>query len=309
MTLVICTRIWAITDSARSYFEQALSVYEHALGEQHPWVATAANNLGSVLQDLGDLAGAKAAYARALAIDEAAFGHRSPKVAMRINNLGNVLHALGDDVEAQSAFERALAIDEQTFGPDHPDVARDLNNLGSVLRARDDLAGAKAAYERALHIGEAAFGPEHPNVAIYLSNLGNLLQDMGDLAGARAANQRAGHRRSDFRPEHPMSPSGSTTWAGCCRNWAISPGQRLPSSGRWQSLRNTCRRSTPIFRLCARTWRRSGRSKQWGVVSGKCKGIRFQFTVSSFQSFVFRVIAKKKKISEIFWQTNSCIRA
>ncbi len=243
-------------DSARSYFEQALSVYEHALGEQHPWVATAANNLGSVLHDLGDLAGAKAAYERALAIDEAAFGPDHPKVAIRINNLGGVLHALGDDVEAQSAFERALAIDEQTFGPDHPDVARDLNNLGSVLRARDDLAGAKAAYERALHIDEAAFGPEHPNVAIHLSNLGNVLQDMGDLAGARAADERAlAIDEATFGPEHPNVAIRVNNLGRVLQALGDSPGQRLPSSGRWQSLRNTCRRSTPIFRLCARTWR------------------------------------------------------
>jgi tetratricopeptide (TPR) repeat protein len=41
------------------------------------------NNLGGVLQALGDLAGAKACYERALRIDEAAFGPDHPNVAIR----------------------------------------------------------------------------------------------------------------------------------------------------------------------------------------------------------------------------------
>ena len=44
-----------------------------------------------VLQDLGDLAGARAAFERALAIDEKSFGPDHPEVATDVNNLGVVL--------------------------------------------------------------------------------------------------------------------------------------------------------------------------------------------------------------------------
>ncbi len=73
-----------------------------------------------MLQDLGDLAGARAAYERALAIDEKSFGPDHPDVATVVNNLGSVLQDLGDLAGARAAFERALAIDEKSFGPDHP---------------------------------------------------------------------------------------------------------------------------------------------------------------------------------------------
>ena len=72
-------------------------------------MATDVNNLGRVLQDLGDLAGARAAFERALAIDEAAFGPDHPNVAIRVNNLGMVLQDMGDLAGARAAFERALA--------------------------------------------------------------------------------------------------------------------------------------------------------------------------------------------------------
>jgi hypothetical protein len=45
-----------------------------SFGSDHPEVATDVNNLGSVLQDLGDLDGARKAFERALKIDEGAYG-------------------------------------------------------------------------------------------------------------------------------------------------------------------------------------------------------------------------------------------
>ena len=49
-----------------------------------------------MLQDLGDLPGAKTQLERALAIDEAAYGPDHLNVAIRRNNLGSVLQDLGD---------------------------------------------------------------------------------------------------------------------------------------------------------------------------------------------------------------------
>ena len=81
------------------------------------------SNLGSVLQALGDLPGAREQLERALAISEAALGPDHPDVGIRRNNLGSVLQALGDLPGAREQYERALAISEAALGPDHPDRA------------------------------------------------------------------------------------------------------------------------------------------------------------------------------------------
>ena len=60
------------------------------LPPEHPYVATTTNNLGLVLKDLGDLAGARAALERALAIDEAAFGPDHPKIQTVWENLASL---------------------------------------------------------------------------------------------------------------------------------------------------------------------------------------------------------------------------
>jgi tetratricopeptide (TPR) repeat protein len=110
----------------------AHSIWERALGPEHPHVAIAVNNLGLVLQALGDLAGAKACYERALRIDEAAFGPDHPNVARDVNNLGGVLQALGDLAGAKACYERTLRILRSRLPPDHPYIRIVEENLQRV---------------------------------------------------------------------------------------------------------------------------------------------------------------------------------
>ena len=82
-------------------------INEATYGPDHSTVGTARNNLGLVLQDLADLAGARAQLERALVIDEAAYGPDHPAVGRDRNNLGGVLKDLGDLAGARAQLERA----------------------------------------------------------------------------------------------------------------------------------------------------------------------------------------------------------
>jgi len=121
--------------------ERALAIDEAALGPNHPEVANCANNLGQVLQDLGDLTGAKLRFGRALAIAETALGPDHSKVASYANNLGMALVALGDLARAKALVERALAINEAALGPDHPQTQKIRASLRLV---EEELAAASA---------------------------------------------------------------------------------------------------------------------------------------------------------------------
>ena len=88
-----------------------------------------------MLQDLGDLAGARAAYERALCIFERVLGPDHPNVATLVNNLGGVLQALGDLAGARAACERALRIFEKSLPPEHPNIRRVRGNLEGLDRA------------------------------------------------------------------------------------------------------------------------------------------------------------------------------
>ena len=58
-TSAACCRTWATWPAPAPSYERALQISEAALGPDHPDVGIRRNNLGRVLQDLGDLAGAR----------------------------------------------------------------------------------------------------------------------------------------------------------------------------------------------------------------------------------------------------------
>src|SRR6516162_10201987 len=81
---------------ARPLYERALAIREKVLGPEHPWTAESLNNLASLLQAQGDLAGSRPLYERALAIREKVFGPEHPNMALSLNSLGDLLYAEGD---------------------------------------------------------------------------------------------------------------------------------------------------------------------------------------------------------------------
>jgi tetratricopeptide (TPR) repeat protein len=109
--------------------ESKLSCFRYFATEP---VAIRVNNLGRVLHDLGDLAGARAAFECALAIHEASSGPDHPDVATTVNNLGGVLHDLGDLAGARAAYERALRIMTSHLGEGHPSTQTVRGNLDAL---------------------------------------------------------------------------------------------------------------------------------------------------------------------------------
>jgi tetratricopeptide (TPR) repeat protein len=65
----------------------ALAIGEETFGKSHPKVAIRVNNLGNVLQDLGDLEGAKAHFERALQILREFLGDEHPTTKLVRGNL------------------------------------------------------------------------------------------------------------------------------------------------------------------------------------------------------------------------------
>jgi len=181
-------------------FERALAVHEQVLGPEHPHTALSLNNLARLLQDQGDLAGARPLLERVLAI----LGPEHRNTATSLNNLALLLQEQGDLADARPLFERALAVHEKMLGPEHPHTVLSLNNLAALLQDQGDLAGARPLFERALALREKVLGPEHPGTASSLNNLAFLLQDQGDLARARPLFRRAlAIHEKVLGPAHP----------------------------------------------------------------------------------------------------------
>jgi tetratricopeptide (TPR) repeat protein len=181
----------AAYSDAEPLMRRALAIDEASYGNDHPNVATALNNLASLLQATNRLAEAEPLMRRVVAIFEISYGTGHPNVATALNNLASLLQATNRLAEAEPLMRRALAIDEASYGTDHPNVAIRLNNLASLLQDTNRLAEAEPLMRRALAIDEASYGTDHPNVARDLNNLASLLKATNRLAEAEPLMRRA----------------------------------------------------------------------------------------------------------------------
>lgn len=107
--------------------DAAILAYQRALAGR-PDLADAHNNLGRLLHDRGDLAGAESSYRLALCIDD--------RMALYWFNLGVVLEDRGRAAEAIMAYEQALVIDA-LFADAHFNLARQIER--AALSAGDEV--------------------------------------------------------------------------------------------------------------------------------------------------------------------------
>jgi serine/threonine-protein kinase len=132
-----------------------------ALGQtRNPGYAAALGNLGLLLRDQGDLAGAERLLRESLALDREILGEEHPSFAGSLVNLAVVVRDRGDPAAARPLLLQALAILEPAVGREHWTVARARQGLG-VCFLRE---GRRAEAERELRAAEAvltkALGPQ-----------------------------------------------------------------------------------------------------------------------------------------------------
>jgi tetratricopeptide (TPR) repeat protein len=177
-SLLFCKAAYS---DAEPLMARVVEIFEISLGNDHPNVAAALNNLAQLLQDTNRLAEAERLMQRALAIDEANYGNEHPDVARDLNNLAGLLQATNRLLEAEPLMRRALAIDEASYGNDNPKVARDLNNLAGLLQATNRLAEAEPLMRRMAEIliAFSQQGFQHPNLETGLGIYFSLLKALG----------------------------------------------------------------------------------------------------------------------------------
>lgn len=166
--------LWQTGDfvGSRSYFEQALTIRQCLLGEEHPDTAHSLDRLGFLLRAQGKLDEAGPCFERALAIREKVLGEMHRDTAISLNEVGRWWHLQGNFVTARQHYERALRVNRAVLGEDHPLTAEYLNNIGASLLEAGDLDEALPYLKQALAVNEKVFGPEHPGSKVRLSHTG-----------------------------------------------------------------------------------------------------------------------------------------
>jgi tetratricopeptide (TPR) repeat protein len=73
--------------SGEFHYQQALAIWEKALGSEHPQVAWSLEGLARIYSDQGQYTKAEPLFQRSLAIREKALGLEHPDVAWGLNTL------------------------------------------------------------------------------------------------------------------------------------------------------------------------------------------------------------------------------
>jgi tetratricopeptide (TPR) repeat protein/tRNA A-37 threonylcarbamoyl transferase component Bud32 len=175
--------LWGLgkADDAAAQFQIRVDTLARELGENHPQVGQALNNLASAHYSLGRLDLAEAELARALRIYEASYGEEHPSVANSLNNLAVILSKGGKLEQARDTQLRVIGIYERTVGPEHPELANVWSNLGRTLRMLEDYDDAADYYQRSYERRVAALGAEHTDTMTSLGGLALTQIDLGKI--------------------------------------------------------------------------------------------------------------------------------
>jgi len=162
---------------AANYEEKALSIATKENNE--PKIATYQNNLGWMLQYLGNFEKAIMLLENTLKFNLTTFGKNHPIVAVNQSNLGEAYRNLGQYDKASKFLKAALASDIMNFGKNHPTVAVCQSNLANVYWNLGLYEKAALLLETVLKSDVANFGENHPTVTISKNNLAEVYRSLG----------------------------------------------------------------------------------------------------------------------------------
>jgi tetratricopeptide (TPR) repeat protein len=187
---------WYLREHARYtqaevLLQQALDIYEHALGSESPGAGSTLNNLAGLYQAQGKYTQAIPYGQRALDFDEKTRGPDHPETAKTFGNLAELYRVQGKYEQAEPLYRRSLAIKEKVLEPDHPDTATTLNNLALLYSDQGKYEQAEPLFQRSLAIKEKVLEPDHPDTARTLGNLANVYDSQGKYEQAEPLYQRS----------------------------------------------------------------------------------------------------------------------
>ena len=213
--------------TAERLLAEAIAYVERQVGEQHPSLGVALNELSRLHIRQSEFARAETVLQRLLQVTLAK-GDRHPDVATALAGLAVARRGLGDDAAAEQLYRRALRIREEALAPNHMAIVITLEQLSDTCAARGKFAEAAVHLERALMRRESALGVDHATVRGLRARIAGLERRHAEWA-ARAAE----------RPTAPSTPAiqaGTAPAAPAARVETTAPATApAPATTEWSA--------------------------------------------------------------------------
>lgn len=162
-------------DSARVYYEEALSLAQDVFGPEHVEAADAMHNLATAVQALGDRDSSLALLERALSIRRVAYGTTSGPVANTLMTIGNAHNIAQAYEEALPWYQEAIRVYDMVLPPGHRSAYYPRFNLGIALNSLRRFSEAEAVLREALRIAETSGGADAHTAPMTQHMLGEVL--------------------------------------------------------------------------------------------------------------------------------------
>jgi len=171
-------------DDAERILRQGLDLYARHYAVDHPFYEGTLLQLGRMLLDRGDAAGAERVFDRGADEMVLAMGPGSERAAATIEKIAELFRTYAYPAKAETYYRRALAVRERSAGTTESDRVRGLVKLGDLYLNRGDAQGAESLYREAIDLAERRLAPDSVERAYANANLALILWDRGEVAEA-----------------------------------------------------------------------------------------------------------------------------
>lgn len=161
----------------------AKSLFEH-LPETEPELASLANNLSIIYQNLGQPEIALEYQKQSLATFEAVLDKNHPSLATAYNNLSQIYKDLGQLEMALEFQKKSADILEPILDTNHPSLATVYNNLSLIYKELGQLEKALEFQKKDIEISENILDKNHPLLATSYNNISLTYRYLGQLEKA-----------------------------------------------------------------------------------------------------------------------------
>lgn len=183
---------------ALNYLNKALEIGTAKLGQNHPEVATAYDNIGRVYWYKGDGDSALHFCTQALDVRQRVLEDDHPDVARSYESMGQVLRYNNQNDEALAYLQKSLMVRRQRFGENSLPVASSYHALARYFYFTKDIDELYSFANKSLTIKRRFFDENHPEIADTYNDIGNYYYYTNDYDKAieyydkaRAINQQA----------------------------------------------------------------------------------------------------------------------
>uniref|UniRef100_A0A7S1Y635 Kinesin light chain n=1 Tax=Grammatophora oceanica TaxID=210454 RepID=A0A7S1Y635_9STRA len=186
-------------------FRLCYQLRKDVLGKEHPGVASALHNMGTLLLEDGKVSKSMKYFQESLRIRQKSLGPDHPDVASSLRHIGRIYQDQGKYQQSLGMHDEALRILRLPNGDHSSQLIEVLLGLGHAHRMMDAPRPALRAYEEAVDLLKTSNRPVEHIVRV-LNIIGNLLLEMSDVEEANKIFAEASQLSGDDTAEDVELP-------------------------------------------------------------------------------------------------------